>query len=170
VLRYNFDHVVLGEAQRPYLVWLFYGPLDYVQFLGLPLAAVTLALLWPRRTMDGGRWTADDGDDREDRDDHRSSLIADRSSIVYRPSSIVYSLTSRRNIYAWLFWLLVVGIDLAGRTKAEQGRLLIFLAPFALVAVYAAAGRGIIRRRGLTVLFLAQLAVMVVIGARWFVP
>src|SRR5439155_18495110 len=46
IFRYNLDNAALAEAGRPYAVWLLFGPLDFVQFLGLPLAlAVVLSLV-----------------------------------------------------------------------------------------------------------------------------
>ena len=149
VLTYNLPHAALAEAGRPYLVWLFYGPLDFVQFLGLPLAAVTLAAIRLRRPPP------------------LDALPADQESV---PVPALRQLLTRFNVYAILFWLLVVGIALAGRSKSEQGRLLIFLMPFALVAVYAWAGRTHPPGRWLILLFVAQLGVTLVIGARWFVP
>ena len=79
-------------------------------------------------------------------------------------------LLARLNIYAILFWGILLAVDLGGRTKAEQGRILLFLAPFALLAVYAWTGRIQAGRRLPAVLFCAQMVVAVVIGARWFVP
>jgi hypothetical protein len=77
---------------------------------------------------------------------------------------------SRVNIYTLLFWLTVIGIALAGRSRAEQGRLLIFLMPLALTAIYLWAGRARPDGKLIALLFVAQTAVCIVIGARWLVP
>jgi len=61
-------------------------------------------------------------------------------------------------------------VALAGRSRAEQGRLLIFLMPLALVAIYFWAGRTMPGRRLIALLFCSQMAACLVIGARWMVP
>jgi hypothetical protein len=77
---------------------------------------------------------------------------------------------ARINPYAWLFWGVLLAIDISGKSKAEQGRLLIFLMPVALAAVYLWAGRARPPAWVISALFFAQFAVCLVIGARWFVP
>ena len=72
-------------------------------------------------------------------------------------------------MYALAFWLSLTTIELAGRSKGEQGRILVFMMPLALLAVYFWVGRWP-RRWVVTALFFAQMAVCVVIGGRWFVP
>ena len=54
LLQYNLQSGAIAEAQRPYAIWLFFGPLDLLQFLGLPLAAATLGTLWLRRVPVAG--------------------------------------------------------------------------------------------------------------------
>jgi hypothetical protein len=144
ILQYNLHNAALAEANRPYAVWLLFGPLDFAQFLGLPLLLAVLLTLVPRSghgrsepsgaTEAGPRWYA------------------------------------RINPYAVVFLLVVAGLDLAGKSKAEQGRLLIFLMPLALVSVYLWAGRRQPSASVITRLFFAQMLVCVVIGARWYVP
>ena len=66
--------------------------------------------------------------------------------------------------------LVLAGLDLAGKSRSEQGRLLIFLMPLALAAFYLWVGRWRPRPAVVSQLFFAQMLVCVVIGARWFVP
>jgi hypothetical protein len=142
IFEHNMHHVSMAERQRPYEVWLWRGPLDFVQFLGLPLAAATLA----------------------------ASVVPVRSIIPTRVGAVAVRWYSRVNIYTLLFWLTVIGIALAGRSRAEQGRLLIFLMPLALTAIYLWAGRARPDGKLIALLFVAQTAVCIVIGARWLVP
>jgi hypothetical protein len=145
VLQYNLNNAAFAEARRPYAVWIFFGPLDFLQFLGLPLALAALAaLVLPARAAHGPAPGA--------------------------PLARVAPWLSRINPYAALFWGLLLAIDLAGRTKAEQGRLLLYLAPLALVAVYVWVERTRPDTRILAAVLAAQLLVTLVLGARWFVP
>ena len=140
IQRYNLWNALRAEAQRPYLMWLFYGPVEFFQLLGLPLAmasAISLVLPAPQA----------------------GATDTGKPAPWYR----------RVNAYAALFWLVIVGLDVAGRSKAEQGRLFLFLMPLALMGVYYWASRRQPGRGFFTVLFFAQMAVCVVIGARWFV-
>jgi hypothetical protein len=66
--------------------------------------------------------------------------------------------------------LVLAGIDLAGKSKSEEGRVLIFLMPLALAGFYLWMGRLRPRPAVVSQLFFAQMLVCVVIGARWFVP
>ncbi|HEX6606944.1 MAG TPA: hypothetical protein VF276_08530, partial [Chloroflexia bacterium] len=145
VLQYNLNNAAFAEARRPYAVWIFFGPLDFLQFLGLPLAIAALAaLILPAR--------------------------AAAAPAPGAPLARVAPWLGRINPYAALFWGLLLAIDLAGRTKAEQGRLLLYLAPLALVAVYVWVERTRPAPRILAAVLAAQLLVTLVLGARWFVP
>ena len=153
IFNFNLNNEVTAEAQRPYSIWVFQGPIDFLQFLGLPLALTSLVALvvrsWahmlpPRR------------------------LGEDALEGVRRAFRAPWF--SRLNIYALLLWGLVLAIDLAGKSKAEQGRLLLFLMPLALAATFLWLGRSRAAPRTVTVLVLAQMAICVTIGARWFVP
>jgi hypothetical protein len=141
ILKYNLANAALAEARRPYFVWLFYGPLEFVQLLGLPLAAASVISLVLRPAP------ARHGD-------------AQAGVPWYR----------RLNPYTALFWLVVLGLDVAGRSKAEQGRLFLFLMPIGLMGVYFWASRRLPGRGFLTALFVAQMLVCLVIGARWYTP
>jgi hypothetical protein len=152
ILQHNLANAERAEAQRPHDVWLIFGPLDFVQFLGLPLALATLTALTvrPTRIVFAAR----------DSDEDISAWHPEETQPWYL--SI--------NYYTLLLWLTVFGLAVAGRSKAEQGRLLIFLMPLALAAVYLWAGRTTPNRFVLGALFFAQMLVCVVIGARWVVP
>ena len=151
ILKYNLANAALAESQRPYLVWVFHGPLDFLQFLGLPLAVMSIAALFVERNPRRTSLTTEDG------------LSKNRFWSVGR-------ILARLNVYAILFWGIVLAIDLAGRSKAEQGRLLIFLMPLALLGVYYWIGRATPGRAILALLFISQMLITIVIGARWFVP
>jgi len=146
IFNHNMAHVAEAEGARPYWVWLLHGPLDFVQFLGLPLALGALLTFF-------GAGTA-----------------AQPHSDVRAESEAPEPWYSRVNVYALLFWLSVAGLALAGRSKAEQGRLLIFLMPLALVAIYFWAGRNRPDKWVIALLFFAQMLVCITIGARWVVP
>jgi hypothetical protein len=152
IFEYNTKNAIRAEEQRPYLVWLFFGPLDFVQFLGLPLTLAALAALVVRPWRKGGAIAGEQSPTSE-------------AQIV--PKAPWYT---RLNVFALAFWLVVAGLDLAGRSKAEQGRLLVFIMPLALAAFYLWAGRGASRPGVVSQLFFAQMAVCVILGARWFVP
>ncbi|MFL5731660.1 MAG: hypothetical protein ACJ78Q_00550 [Chloroflexia bacterium] len=153
VFQYNLRNAALAEANRPYDVWLLYGPLDFVQFLGLPLAVATLFALVPKPWR--GRLR---GPGREDLIWHEHG--AERPMPWY----------AGLNVYAVALILLLLILDLAGRSKAEQGRLFIFLMPLALASFYLWTGRRRPRSSVITLLFFTQMLVCIVIGARWFVP
>jgi hypothetical protein len=146
IFNHNMAHVAVAEGARPYWVWLWHGPLDFVQFLGLPLALGTLLALFGART-------AVQPD---------SPLIGESEAPEPWYSGV--------NVYALLFWLAAAGIALAGRSKAEQGRLLVFLMPLALVAIYFWAGKNRPDKWVIALLFFAQMLVCITIGARWVVP
>ncbi|HUS16093.1 MAG TPA: hypothetical protein VM536_13930 [Chloroflexia bacterium] len=74
------------------------------------------------------------------------------------------------NLYGLLFWGLVLLLDLSGTTRAEVGRLWIFLLPLALLAVYHAVGRGRLGAGHIGGLLAAQFAVCLLIGSRWMTP
>jgi hypothetical protein len=158
ILQYNLSNAARAEAQRPYEVWVFYGPLDFLQFLGLPLALAAAVALASRSRQSP------------------KSKVQSPKSQGGRLDFGLWTLDSRSpwytglNPYALLFWAILVGLDLAGRSKAEQGRLLIFLMPLALMAVYLWAARTRPQPWAISQLFFAQMLVLTVIGARWFVP
>jgi hypothetical protein len=138
ILTANMKMQELGESQRPYLTWLFFGPVDFAQFLGLPLFVAALASVFPVGLRAGRR--------------------------ALRPFG------NRINVYAAVFWLTYLGLVFSGRTKAEQGRLLVFLMPLALAAVYFWTSRAERTRHLIMMLFFAQMMVVLVMGARWMVP
>ena len=147
IFQFNMQQVALHEAERPYWVWIWRGPLDFLQFLGLPQALAAIVSLVVRP------WS-------------RPQVEKDTPGQEVEIAAPWYA---RLNVYALAFWLSLTIIELAGRSKGEQGRILVFMMPLALLAVYFWVGRWP-RRWVVTALFLAQMAVCVVIGARWFVP
>jgi len=155
ILDYNLRNAARAEANRPYEIWLLYGPLDFVQFLGLPLALASIfaLIVKPWQPWQGRLMTSRSGE--------RTWMGQEAASPRWY---------ARVNVYAVVLLLTVAGLDLAGKSKAEQGRLLIFLMPLALLSFYLWAGRGRPRASVISQLFFAQMLVCVVIGARWFVP
>jgi hypothetical protein len=142
VFSYNMRKLAEDDALRPYWPWVLYGPLDFLQFLGLPLAAATaIALVLPPETP--------------------------TSTLDPRPFA---ASLARANPYAAVLWLLLLVHDLTGNSRGELGRTLIFLMPVALTAVYWWAHHARPNTRVITGLFFAQALVCAVIGARWFVP
>lgn len=153
IFTYNVDAQVRAEAQRPFSVWVYQGPLDFLQFLGLPLAVMTLVALFVPTWQN-----------------QIAYITLDETAPEGMRKAMELPWYAHVNIYAIFFWLALLAIDLSGRTKAEQGRLLLFMMPLALAAVYFWAGRTRAAGWFLTLLFFMQMAVMVIIGARWFVP
>jgi hypothetical protein len=151
IFAHNLSQVSLHEAQRPYLVWVFLGPLDFLQFLGLPLAVATLTSLRVKS------WTT-----------AAQQTQAVQALPAAHPHPPVWY--SKLNIYAATFLLLTLAIDLAGKTRGEQGRILIFLTPLSLTALFFWTARNRPRPIVLSLLFFAQVAICLTLGARWLVP
>jgi hypothetical protein len=123
------------EAERPgSSIWLVFGPLDFLQFVGLPVALCTLLCLG---------WMV------------RAGQVGLRSI----------------NVYAWIFWGLIVVLFGSGNLKAETSRTLIFFMPLALAALALAAGRtGHLPAHRLRLLLAAQVLICLIMGSRWFTP
>jgi hypothetical protein len=123
-------------------IWLFHGPLDTVQFIGLPLTLAALATV-----------TASAG---------RPALRLGQTA-----SSFLGSL----NIYSVALVGIVVVTFVGDYMKAESGRQLLFLMPLAALAVASAVRAGSDRIRPWHVgLLVAQILVTITIGARWLTP
>jgi hypothetical protein len=114
-------------AYRPYVPWLVFDLVDFLQFAGLPLIVVTL-------------------------------------------SALIGRTPNRFNLYAWIFWLTLLALDLAGAARAEVGRLWLFLLPLACLAVYRAVGQGRMGRQALGWLLVTQFTVALLLGGRWLTP
>ncbi len=135
-------------AYRPYGPWVVFDLVDFLQSTGLPLVVVTLLLL-VRREASG------------------PTVPGHGAGAAQRLGA---RLAARVNLYALGFWVSVLALDGAGVARAEVGRLWIFLMPLALLAVYAAAGRGRFGGPRIAGLLTAQFAVLVLIAGRWLTP
>ena len=151
IFRYNLQNDELTEAARPYAVWVFYGTLDFLQFLGLPLALACILVFAKRR-----------------RERNAPPQTATQYAGLHRPRRTPWY--SGINAYSLVFWVTLISIEVAGKSKAEQGRTLIFLMPLALAAVYLWAGRTTPGKWYIAQLYTAQVLVCISIGARWLVP
>ena len=150
------EHLGGITAVRPYLPWVVYNVVDFLQFLGLPVVIVTLLTLASRHAE-----SASSTGHLQPNCPHASAASS------WRP---VTNLAANLNAYGVVFWGFIIGLDLSGTTRAEVGRLWIPFTPLALLAVFHAVGRG--RLGGLQVyaLLVAQLAVCLLIGANWLTP
>lgn len=142
VITYRQEQVI---TMRPYALWLVFNLVDFLQFLGLPLAAVCLFSLIPiRRPHVLGR-------------DPRA------------PAGRRQLLTSV-NPYSLVFWLTLGVLDLTGAVRGEAGRLWLFLAPLALASIMWAVAEHRIGLRGLSFLLASQFALVMLLGGRWLTP
>jgi hypothetical protein len=137
-------------AVRPYGPWLVFNLVDYLQFAGLPLIIATvLTLVWQRSPAAG-------------------ITPENRETIESCPTT--YRRLIELNIYGFLFWGLLVTLDVSGTSRAEVARLWIFLTPLALMAIYHAAGRGRLKVGHIHALLAAQFVVCLLIGGNWLTP
>jgi hypothetical protein len=130
---------------RPYALWLVFNLVDFLQFLGLPLAAVCLFSLISLR---------------------RPSLLVHN----LRDPAGRRALLASVNPYSLVFWLTLGLLDLTGAVRGEAGRLWLFLVPLALAGIMWSAGEHRIGTRGLLFLLVSQFALVVVLGGRWLTP
>jgi hypothetical protein len=138
------DHLSGITPIRPFIPWLIFNLVDFFQFVGLPLVVATiLTLVW---------------------EPTQSGISAARKS------NGVVRFLSRLNVLGVLFWITVAGLDLSGTTRAEVGRLWIFLMPIALLAIYHAAGRGKLNSQHIHGLLASQFLICVVLGGNWLTP
>jgi hypothetical protein len=123
-------------------VWLFHGPLDTSQFIGLPL---TLAAI---------------------------SVLAECAGYAWLPiKPAAAELLGRVNVYTVALVGIIAVMFLGGHMKAESGRQLLFIMPLAALAVASAVRAGSDRVRPWHVgLLIAQALVTLTIGARWITP
>jgi hypothetical protein len=74
------------------------------------------------------------------------------------------------NLFAFLFWGVVLFLEVSGATRAEVGRLWIPIVPLALTSLYYAAGHGGLSASGVRALLASQYAICVVIAGNWLTP
>jgi hypothetical protein len=144
VARQGLGHYQTFEAiGRPgEAVWLFHGPLDTTQFIGLPLTLATLCVLF---ASSGKVWLP------------LVTRLSERLGAV--------------NVYSVALLGMIAVMFLGSYMKAESGRQLLFLMPFGAVAVAAGVRAGSAEARPWQwALLAAQALVTVVIGARWITP
>jgi hypothetical protein len=126
-----------GEA-----VWLFHGPLDTSQFIGLPLTLAALAV-----------------------------VVASAGCAWLPISQGAAERIGRINVYTVALVGIIAVTFLGGYMKAESGRQLLFIMPLAALAVAAAVRAGSTTLRPWHIgLLAAQVLVTLVIGARWITP
>ena len=139
---------------RPYFPWLVFNLVDFIQFLGIPLAFTTfLLLIKPVK-----------------RDQTRILYTSSFQSGLGRIGFIFEWILARTNIYSVIFWLVIFALNLSGVTRGEVGRLWIFLMPIALLPLFDAAGRGQLTSRQLHFVILSQFFVCLLIGGNWLTP
>jgi hypothetical protein len=123
-------------------IWLFHGPLDTTQFIGLPLTVASLAVMF-----------ASAG---------KASLPAS-SAWTERLGSI--------NVYTVALVGIIAVTFLGDYMKAESGRQLLFIMPLAAVALAASVRAASTHLRPWHwALITTQTLVTVIIGARWLTP
>jgi hypothetical protein len=142
---------------RPYVPWIAFNLVDFLQFLGLPLVATILFTMG--RRSDGASPVA-----------QRWAATGAAGWIGWGPVHRLALLATSANIFAVLFWGILLGLDVTGTVRAEVSRLWIPLAPLALLAVFHAAGRNQLSSRQIYGILVAQLAICLVIGGNWLTP
>lgn len=149
------DHLSGITPIRPFIPWLIFNLVDFFQFAGLPLVVATiLTLVW---------------------EPTQSAISAARKLQAVEPflnwiRNAAVRLCCRLNVFGVLFWMTVAGLDLSGTTRAEVGRLWIFLMPIALLAIYHATGRGKLKSLHIHGLLASQFLVCLLIGGNWLTP
>jgi hypothetical protein len=144
VAKQGLTHYQVFEAiGRPGgAIWLFHGPLDTTQFIGLPLTLGALAVI---SASNGRAWLP------------IGHAAAQR--------------LGQLNVYTVALVGMVAVTFLGSYMKAESGRQLLFLMPLAALAVAAGVRTGSAQIRPWHIgLLAAQTLVTLAIGARWITP
>jgi hypothetical protein len=142
VIHYDFNN------KRPYIPYLFLNTLDFLQSFGLPLAAISAALLGGS-ARGGGK------------------LLFQKLGAFLRNTRGEELFSRESEPYTWAFWLVLAGLVISGDTRGEAARMWGLMMPLALVGFYASVGNGRLRLPCLCGGVFAQAAVLGMIAWRW---